>query len=420
MTIIELPGQTRNTIATVEIDGYGTLHNIQIDSNAITSAHSRNNAFTKLLNEAIQSENDGKGGIYYWDKNKALAIMASIRGVQFPGTSTIASGSVRSIYDPLSKVNPRIKNIYDTKQFKRWFGDSKVVNEDGTPKVMYHGTNAQFSVFDKSKAKASGLYGKGFYFTDSSSQAGVYGNRMAVYLSIQTPLMPGESKITKDQIKRFLQAVSENEDYSIENFGTYDIDEIASKITSRDAFSVIQDINATAIGDFGEAIELFNKVNGTKYDGIITPTETVVFEPGQIKSATDNVGTYDRNNPDIYHQEREPSAFDVAPTTAEMTETAKKIKRAFGLNKSVDTITEELSALYSQLQKELAKEVPDFERIGELSDQTAERLISQKARREEFAQEILDNLKSAYKNSAIYLDDQQIGEINSDAEKGGD
>ena len=39
-----------------------------------------------------------------------------------------------------------------SQQFKRWFGDwqnhpesaSKVVNEDGTPKVVYHGTGSEF------------------------------------------------------------------------------------------------------------------------------------------------------------------------------------------------------------------------------------------------------------------------------------
>ena len=66
-----------------------------------------------------------------------------------------------------------------------------------------------------------------------------------------------------------------------------------------DAFAVIQDVNATAIGNFTEAITLFNEVNKTNYDGIVTPTETVVYEPTQIKSATDNIGTFDRTNLDI-------------------------------------------------------------------------------------------------------------------------
>ena len=32
------------------------------------------------------------------------------------------------------------KPITETQQFKRWFGNSKVVNEDGTPMIVYHGT----------------------------------------------------------------------------------------------------------------------------------------------------------------------------------------------------------------------------------------------------------------------------------------
>lgn len=55
----------------------------------------------------------------------------------------------------------------------------------------------------------------------------------------------------------------------------------------KDAFDVIQDISATAIGDLVKAVELFNEVNGTSFDGIIVPTETVAFYPSQIKSATD-------------------------------------------------------------------------------------------------------------------------------------
>jgi hypothetical protein len=47
-----------------------------------------------------------------------------------------------------------------------------------------------------------------------------------------------------------------------------------------DAFKVIQDISATAIGDMVEAAELFNQVNGTEFDGIVVPTETVAFCPG--------------------------------------------------------------------------------------------------------------------------------------------
>lgn len=128
----------------------------------------------------------------------------------------------------------RIFSVTESQQFKRWFGDwkkhpenaSKVVNADGTPKVMYHGSPAQFTIFDKKKAKSSGLYGKGFYFTDSESHAGSYGNQYAVYLNIRNPLEHGGSTVNRQQVRKFLEEVAENEDYSIENYGTYDVDAV--------------------------------------------------------------------------------------------------------------------------------------------------------------------------------------------------
>lgn len=195
---------------------------------------------------------------------------------------------------------------------------SKIVNADGTPKIMYHGSNAQFTVFDKSKAKSSGLYGKGFYFTDSASHAGTYGSRYEVYLDILNPLQDGATTITRSQVRSYLEAIAENEDYSIENYGTYDIDAVLNivmgKDKSADAFKVIQDINATAVGDMVEAAELFNTVNGTNFDGIVVPTETIAFRPEQIKSATDNIGTFDGGNPDIrysYRTSRIPSDKEI-------------------------------------------------------------------------------------------------------------
>lgn len=43
--------------------------------------------------------------------------------------------------------------ITDTPEFKKWFGDSKIVDENGDPKVVYHGTNNDFQVFDPEYAQ---------------------------------------------------------------------------------------------------------------------------------------------------------------------------------------------------------------------------------------------------------------------------
>ena len=53
-------------------------------------------------------------------------------------------------------------------------------------------------------------------------------------------------------------------------------------------------------GDYDSVAKSFRKILGK--DGIITPKEYIVFESNQIKSATDNVWTFDSNNPDIRYQ----------------------------------------------------------------------------------------------------------------------
>ena len=53
----------------------------------------------------------------------------------------------------------RAESITHTDNFKKWFGDwendpkhaSKIVDDKGNPMIMYHGTDADFSIFDKQK-----------------------------------------------------------------------------------------------------------------------------------------------------------------------------------------------------------------------------------------------------------------------------
>jgi hypothetical protein len=152
---------------------------------------------------------------------------------------------------------------------------------------VYHGSPNDFTEFDLKKARSGGFYGKGFYFTDSPSHALAYGNSYkTVFLKYADPLKPEKSQITRQQTIKFLKAVAEDEEYSFDNYGRGETPiSVADKIYKNDAFAVINDVNASAIGNFAEAIGLFNKLNGTKYDAVVTPTETVVYRPEQIKSA---------------------------------------------------------------------------------------------------------------------------------------
>ena len=320
VAMLEIRHNGKQIVVPVAVDGFGMNNGLRIDSNAITSVYGKNYSISKVLHDAIDQENKGVFRLYYLDQNKATALL---RGAKVPMPkmpATYDGGFIHSLTDPGSPVKSRISDATQSQQFKRWFGDwqnnpkaaSKVVNADGTPMIMYHGSPAQFTIFDKKKAKSSGQYGRGFYFTNSQSHAGTYGQQYSVYLNIRNPLEHGRVTVSRAQVQKFVENVAENEDYSIENYGTYDVDAIINTIMGKskavDAFQVIQDINATAIGDMVEATELFNQVAGTDFDGIVVPTETVAFYPNQIKSATDNIGTFDGSNPDIRYSSQETDA----------------------------------------------------------------------------------------------------------------
>ncbi len=248
----------------------------------------------KLYVEELNDVNsDGTIKRAYQLQNITKAPAASVR-VQNNILSSLTNTASADTYT-VSQLFELVKSL--DKNFKP-NEVSKVVNEDGTPKVMYHGSSNDFSVFDLKKAHYSGTFGKGFYFTDSNSHASTYGNLYEVYLDVKNPVT-GEIPVNRKQLKKFIIAVADNEDYSIENYGTYDINAILNKINKTDLFTALRDINSTAIGDFAETVKLYNRVNGTNFDGVISATETVVFDSNQIKSATDNIGTFDKENNDI-------------------------------------------------------------------------------------------------------------------------
>ena len=187
------------------------------------------------------------------------------------------------------------------KEFTPAPSSSKTVNADGTPKVMYRGGNESISVFDRKKSRPSNLYGRGFYFTDNEAHAKQYGDARPYYLDAKNPLRPGQHSITRQQMRAFLEVVAENEDdYDFWNYGqNATVESVLRDIYGKGDFEMLQDVSATAIGDLVAAVELFNSINGTDYDGIDLPTETVMFQSEKIKSATNNIGTFERQNPDI-------------------------------------------------------------------------------------------------------------------------
>lgn len=199
------------------------------------------------------------------------------------------------------------KGITQTAAFKRWFGDSKVVDKDGKPLVVYHGTTANFSEFDK---KFNAEYAPDFYFTDTPEVANYAtgtvetewfpdgSNLMPVYLSMKNPLV---------------------------------VDMEWGHVPNK-----IQSLKQQALKGGHDGIIAKNAsmpfASGTEY---------IVFNPNQIKSAIGNNGEFDPNNPDIRFSKsrttEQADALDKLGLGEEAAETvAEQAKRR--ANETVDTL----------------------------------------------------------------------------------
>lgn len=69
--------------------------------------------------------------------------------------------------------------LVQSKAFEKWFGNSVVVHNDGSPKMVLHGTFGDFVEFDPQKTYESSYAGRGIYLTDSPVDASEnYANRL--------------------------------------------------------------------------------------------------------------------------------------------------------------------------------------------------------------------------------------------------
>lgn len=166
-----------------------------------------------------------------------------------------------------------------TKAFKEWFGDwennpedaSKVIDENGEPRVVYHGTYANFNAFDESHlgdvtdlnatnedwVKTSHI---GFWFNDN--KIGFYTKHKPVFLNVRNPLEFASMESLVDEMSYY----DSGEDFKRSNSDGYD------------SVIVLED----------------EEMGGRSYS---------VFNDNQIKSATENNGGFSSHNDDIRFRE---------------------------------------------------------------------------------------------------------------------
>lgn len=346
----------KQTVAPVLIDGFGKSNGIIIDSNAITSIFGKTNAVSKLLFDAVNDESKGKFSLLYWNKKEATSLLHRA-GLQLPGTLIPHDGFIHSIRENASPVKPKFENIAESQQFKRWFGDwkkrpqdaSKVVNSDGTPMVVYHQTGNEFTVFDPKHSGAGSSDQQtpfGIFLKTSSKDIGVKGKKqMALYANIRNPLRA----VNRSDLTRKLKQLSADyaalcEDYDNMNLEFQKKQEDAGKKLDEYMLQWRKENPAASRRDIYED-KTFNRLSDAEddiitlweqedqklstkaktaitkalrdagYDGVFLSDDTgswgrktdaiIALDPEQVKSATDNVGTFDKSNPDIRYSLRD-------------------------------------------------------------------------------------------------------------------
>lgn len=241
-----------------------------------------------------------------------------------------------------SRLSLREWILVRTPSFKRWFGDwesdpenaSKILDENGEPLKVYHGSSNEFRTFDPDmigSANDFGFYGRGFYFSPKETYAQGYGDFVyPAFLNIRKPFdyavlreehfdssnfsgwyrfYYNAANIFPEDIIFFL-GDKDDTDFSAKRFKE-EIDRAAESsdtpfadVINGSAYENLPDIveSELDVSDAELADEVNNYVKANNLDGIIVDDEEIVaINPNQIKSI-DNMGSFDPDSPDIFFQ----------------------------------------------------------------------------------------------------------------------
>jgi GNAT superfamily N-acetyltransferase len=227
------------------------------------------------------------------------------RGQRGLGDSTGSAGQTDGV------LNQSVAQT-DTPEFQDWFGDSQVVDENGNPLVVYHGTNRSFDAFSlnfRTDDQGNDQFGPGYYTTTSATGASGYAsgegaNVLPLFVSLQNPITEDTSAFDRDVIEQMITSAPDYEN-RILDFGT--LEQAVDAYTNYDEamlqLRVIEnDFYPNAPQRF---LDTANAVTG--HDGVIVDNGGagkffIAWTPEQIKSATGNQGTFDAQDPNMLRQ----------------------------------------------------------------------------------------------------------------------
>jgi len=356
-----------NGFPTDRIVEYGRGHAIQLK---VSGPYVGPNSVVKPATETIIPEQDTPVGVNYegdrlYERADGSRYKMRNGRPDFGGDLAPVTEVEKPTPKP-KKKKPRYKlaeKQTKTPEFKKWFGDSKVVDENGGPLVVYHGTKSDFEAFTPNKwfaedPKLAQTFIAGGRHSDGRATTG--SNVMPVYLAIKKPLdirltdsvtprqlfamagvspndMSALAQIAEDDAKpkreAFYQKYGGNIEGSFPMFGKVGISTRARDATmegwldnSNLAWSLVESsgfvaalkalgfdgIKSSETRNFNPTLAEGRRLN-RKLEENVQSITWMAFNPNQIKSATGNRGTFDSANPDIRF--RKPGATTGQPLT---------------------------------------------------------------------------------------------------------
>ncbi len=346
IALVDLSVNNKQVIAPIVVDFESRYNKKIIDVNLVATYFNKNNIHD-LIKEAIALENNNQVGFYYLDKKRTQSIIKQ-KGYQLPSVlNNLSSNIIIRKID--SNVNKKIKKITQSQQFVRWFGDwqnkpktaSKVVDGNGEPLVVYHQTGNDFTVFDTKHTGAGEFDSEmptGIFMKPTNSNIGLSGNKqMALYANIRNPFIANSRKElvdfyiknidgysdAKNEVKRIDSEYKqkfqdemkrENQEYQklwVARKNGEISEEEYQKAVSRDALDDLLEEWHNKVNEASKKAKslIDDYFRNSNYDGVIVNNDVgsfgrstktyIAFENTQVKSATNNIGTFDGKNPDI-------------------------------------------------------------------------------------------------------------------------
>ncbi len=215
----------------------------------------------------------------------------------------------------------------DSPYFKKWFGKSKVVDENGEPLVVKHGGASDIDIFNTEastakKSKYQAMYGA--HFTADTNLAKNYdqGGFYEVYLNLENPLdLTSIETIPDPLIKSLPKKAKTSLNKRIKQAKAF----VPETSDNGSMFMLETALDALAPAEARKWAES-NGFDGVKYTAVITGGSQampvgmhsrkeayIAFSPEQIKSATGNRGTFDAGERNINYMPSDPKASKAQP-----------------------------------------------------------------------------------------------------------